>query len=117
MKHPEFQRLQATYDGQKYHNAVPTTANPPSGYGALLGRWLLGKEERAPRRPLGPFRADAAALAAPVPADALRLTWLGHSTTLLEVDGRRILTDPVWAKRASSSQLLGPKRFLSRPCR
>ncbi|GAC1595291.1 MAG: MBL fold metallo-hydrolase [Hymenobacter sp.] len=108
-------RLQAHYDGKRYHNPVPTTVSPPSGYGALLKRWLLGKEERAPKRTLGPFRADAAAWAEPVPAAALRATWLGHSTVLLEIDGRRILTDPVWAGRVSPSQLVGPKRFFAPP--
>lgn len=41
----------------------------------------------------------------------LRATWLGHSTVLIEIDGLRVLTDPVWGKRASPSQLAGPKRF------
>jgi L-ascorbate metabolism protein UlaG (beta-lactamase superfamily) len=41
----------------------------------------------------------------------LRVTWLGHSTLLIEIDGVRILTDPVWGPRASPSALLGPKRF------
>jgi L-ascorbate metabolism protein UlaG (beta-lactamase superfamily) len=41
----------------------------------------------------------------------LRSTWLGHSTVLLELDGARILTDPVWSERASPFESLGPKRF------
>jgi L-ascorbate metabolism protein UlaG (beta-lactamase superfamily) len=41
----------------------------------------------------------------------LRATWLGHSTVLLEIDGLRILTDPVWSERASPFASLGPKRF------
>lgn len=41
----------------------------------------------------------------------LRATWLGHSTVLVEIDGLRVLTDPVWGMRASPSQLAGPKRF------
>ena len=81
----------------------------------MLKRYLFDKTEREPNAPLGPFRADAAALAAPVPADALRVTWLGHSTTLLEIDGRCFLTDPVWCQRASPSQLFGPKRFFAPP--
>ncbi|MFD2721427.1 MBL fold metallo-hydrolase [Hymenobacter monticola] len=108
-------QVQARFDGKIYHNTLPTSVSPPSGYGALLKRYLFEKAEREPRAPLGPFRADAATLAAPVPADALRATWLGHSTTLLEIDGRRILTDPVWSERASPSQLMGPKRFFAAP--
>ena len=110
-----FMLLQPCHNGRKYYNVLPTSVSPPSGYGALLRRYLFEKGEREPQQPLGPFRADAAALAAPVPADALRATWLGHSTMLLEVDGRRFLTDPVWAERVSPSQLVGPKRFFAPP--
>jgi len=45
------------------------------------------------------------------PHSGLRTTWLGHSTVLLEIDGLRVLTDPVWGSRASPSQWAGPKRF------
>lgn len=41
----------------------------------------------------------------------LRATWLGHSTTLLEIDGARVLTDPVWSDRISPVPLVGPRRF------
>ena len=45
------------------------------------------------------------------PQSGLRATWLGHSTVLIEIDGRRVLTDPVWGPRASPLALAGPKRF------
>ena len=45
------------------------------------------------------------------PRTGLRATWLGHSTVLIEIDGLRVLTDPVWGLRASPSQWAGPKRF------
>lgn len=108
-------QLQPRHSGKKYYNVLPTSVDPPSGYGKLLRRYLFEKAEREPARPLGPFAVDAAALAAPVPASALRVTWLGHSTTLLEIDGRRFLTDPVWSARVSPSQLVGPKRFFAPP--
>ncbi|HKP94140.1 MAG TPA: MBL fold metallo-hydrolase [Fibrobacteria bacterium] len=41
----------------------------------------------------------------------LRATWLGHSTVLIEMDGFRVLTDPVWGERASPLPIAGPKRF------
>ncbi len=43
--------------------------------------------------------------------DGLRLTWLGHSSVLVELDGARILLDPVWSDRCSPSPVLGPKRL------
>jgi L-ascorbate metabolism protein UlaG (beta-lactamase superfamily) len=45
----------------------------------------------------------------------LRATWLGHSTVLLEIDGMRILTDPVWGERVSPLAFAGPKRFHPAP--
>ena len=47
----------------------------------------------------------------------LRATWLGHSTVLIEIDGYRILTDPVWGNRASPLSMVGPKRFQPVPVR
>lgn len=38
------------------------------------------------------------------------LTWIGHSTLLLQLDGVNILTDPVFGERASPLPFLGPKR-------
>jgi L-ascorbate metabolism protein UlaG (beta-lactamase superfamily) len=45
------------------------------------------------------------------PDSGLRATWLGHSTVLIEINGVRVLTDPVWGPRASPLRLAGPKRF------
>ncbi|PWU14422.1 MAG: phospholipase [Chlamydiae bacterium] len=36
--------------------------------------------------------------------------WINHSTFLIEIDGLRILTDPIWSKRCSPLSFLGPKR-------
>lgn len=37
-------------------------------------------------------------------------TWVGHSTVLVQTDGLNILTDPIWAERASPFSFTGPKR-------
>lgn len=47
--------------------------------------------------------------------DGLRVTWLGHSTLIIEMDGMRVLVDPVWGERASPSQFLGSRRFYAPP--
>ncbi|TGE22843.1 MBL fold metallo-hydrolase [Hymenobacter metallicola] len=101
------------FTGKKYLNSLPTSMS--MDYGRMLRRWLRGTEEREPKTALGPFRADVAALAEPVPASALRVTWLGHSSTLIELDGKRFLTDPVWRLRASPLSMAGPKRFFAPP--
>jgi L-ascorbate metabolism protein UlaG (beta-lactamase superfamily) len=48
-------------------------------------------------------------------SSGLRVTWLGHSTTLVEIDGYRILTDPVWSDRISPVSFIGPRRFQAVP--
>lgn len=107
-------KIQARFDGTKYHNPVPTSVTPPGGYAEALWRWgRTGTGLREPARPLGPFLIDPAALASP--SDAVALTWLGHSTVLIELNGRRFLTDPVWAERASPTPYVGPKRFFAPP--
>ena len=40
------------------------------------------------------------------------VTWIGHSTTLVQIDGINFLTDPIWSKRPSPVPLLGPRRFV-----
>jgi len=45
------------------------------------------------------------------PLAGMRAIWLGHATVLIEVDGVRILTDPVLSQRASPFQFMGPERL------
>lgn len=49
------------------------------------------------------------------PESGLRVTWLGHSTLLVEIDGQRVLFDPVWSERASPFTWAGPRRFHEAP--
>lgn len=41
----------------------------------------------------------------------LNVTWIGHSTVLIQTAGLNILTDPFFSKRASPFQFAGPKRI------
>ena len=45
------------------------------------------------------------------PLAGLRAIWFGHATVLLEIDGVRIMTDPMLSQRASPFQFLGPERM------
>eukprot|EP00547_Thalassionema_nitzschioides_P009115 CAMPEP_0194228134 /NCGR_PEP_ID=MMETSP0156-20130528/43217_1 /TAXON_ID=33649 /ORGANISM="Thalassionema nitzschioides, Strain L26-B" /LENGTH=378 /DNA_ID=CAMNT_0038960641 /DNA_START=167 /DNA_END=1306 /DNA_ORIENTATION=- len=44
------------------------------------------------------------------------VTWLGHATCLVQMDGFSILTDPVFSNRCAPTQLTGPARYRSTPC-
>lgn len=46
------------------------------------------------------------------PADELRVTWVGHSTLLLQLGGLNVLTDPIWSRRASPIRWIGPERLV-----
>ncbi len=76
--------------------------------------YLKNKDERSPKRPPGPFRTDAR-IFEQTPASGLRITWMGHSSMLIEMDGLRMLIDPVWDQRASPFAWSGPKRFFPAP--
>jgi N-acyl-phosphatidylethanolamine-hydrolysing phospholipase D len=39
------------------------------------------------------------------------ITWIGHSTMLVQMGGLHILTDPQFSERASPVQFAGPKRY------
>ncbi|HVV48567.1 MAG TPA: MBL fold metallo-hydrolase [Polyangia bacterium] len=94
----------------KFRNVEPTALMAAGDYGGALKHWLFGKEMRVPVCPL-PLATDTVARLATPPASGLRVTWLGHSTALIELDGARILTDPVWGERASPSRWVGPSRL------
>lgn len=48
--------------------------------------------------------------------DGVRVTWIGHSTIVVQFDNVTVLTDPLFSSRASPSQLFGPKRYRQPAC-
>ncbi len=98
--------------GRKFLNPVPTETMVPGSTWPMLREWVGGDQERAPVEALGPFRTDPTQYQTPA-ATGLRVTWFGHSSSLIELDGVRLLLDPVWGERASVSSLVGPKRFFA----
>jgi len=74
----------------------------PRGFGDFL-RWtvvdrIAGRRTRAPdRAPVPRVEPDLALLATPPGrGEGARLTWIGHATWLLQLDGLSILTDAIW---------------------
>jgi L-ascorbate metabolism protein UlaG (beta-lactamase superfamily) len=100
--------------GDKFLNPVPTAMMRPGRAARMIRRLLLEKRLGEPKQPLGPFRTDSAVYSYPA-THGLRVTWMGHSSLLIEIDGYRILTDPVWSERASFVSFAGPKRFYPPP--
>ncbi len=92
-----------------FRNTATTPLGVQGGMLPMFGELLFGGQQR---RPPAPLPLDRPHDAWTRPADTgLRATWLGHSTVLLELDGRRVLTDPVFGARVSPIGLIGPRRF------
>jgi L-ascorbate metabolism protein UlaG (beta-lactamase superfamily) len=104
----------AVFEQRRFLNPLPTSVGGWETLRKALPLYLANKEEKSPRKPLGPFRTDSSLYATP-PQSGLRLTWMGHSSTLVEIDGMRVLLDPVWDERASPLRWAGPKRFFPAP--
>jgi L-ascorbate metabolism protein UlaG (beta-lactamase superfamily) len=75
---------------------------------------LFGDEQRVPTHALPVLRRTRADYLTPPPS-GLRATWIGHATTLVELEGRRILFDPMFSERCSPVSFAGPKRFFPAP--
>jgi hypothetical protein len=107
------ERIKASprWTGEQFRNLHPVLPGlrDPNTPMPTIGEFICGGERRVPLQPL-PSMSPLDVWTQP-PASGLRVTWLGHSTVLIELDGIRVLTDPVWGRRASPSQLAGPKRF------
>lgn len=67
------------------------------------------------RRPSKPLRVTKPDLKAFQNNRGLQVIWLGHSTLLARIGGQTVLFDPVFSKRASPFQWIGPKRFANTP--
>jgi len=73
----------------------------------LLARDVIGGgSAQHPATPVPLVTPDPSVAAADLAA-----TWYGHSSAMIEVDGYRILADPVWSDRCSPSQAVGPRRL------
>ena len=79
----------------------------------IISEFFMGGARRVPTTLL-PVESPLQAWSRP-PDTGLRATWLGHSTVLLEMDGVRVLTDPVWGERVSPVEWAGPRRFHRAP--
>lgn len=112
---PERRQQSPNFDGNRFKNPIETETDPPIGdFFTGASRWLFGEEVRRPKNELPVVHLDRTSFE-PDPVEGLRVTWMGHSSVLIEIDGRRILTDPVWNKRCSPISFIGPTRFHPTP--
>ena len=99
-----------SYRNRQFHNTEPAApivmGDNPASVLSMLTQLRAGR----PKSPVPLAQAQQ-----PGPASDLAVTWYGHATALVEIDGYRILTDPVWSRRVSPSRLVGPVRLHPMP--
>jgi len=95
------------YRDGKFHN--PIGWEEP-GVGEMFGMtwdFIAGGENRTPKIKIPSIKVDMGKFTSDGD-DQLNATWLGHSSLMINIDGYRILTDPVFEK---SVTMFGPSRF------
>lgn len=98
--------------GGGFRNPWPTADF--RGRGQLWRWWWERLTSRLPADPApGELATAEPRVARPAaPAGELRVTWIGHSSFLLQLGGANLLTDPHLTERASPLSWTGPERFL-----
>ncbi|HEU5241735.1 MAG TPA: MBL fold metallo-hydrolase, partial [Ornithinibacter sp.] len=105
-------RLQQSpaYRAGAFHNSHRGTSSMPTSQRDVLRRFRDNADSRRPTTPIPVVSA------AREPATTgVHVTWFGHASCLVEVDGVRVLCDPVWSERCSPSQHVGPRRLHAVP--
>lgn len=97
---------------QKYDNLVPTSMGAGFRSTVSMLRDALRKDAR--RRPAGTVPVVPLSLSAEPRAEGVRATWFGHSAFLLELEGRRLLFDPMLSASPSPVPFVGSKRYSGR---
>jgi N-acyl-phosphatidylethanolamine-hydrolysing phospholipase D len=98
----------------RFTNPWLSAAEQRRGFADLL-RWTRERRTRpsAPNPPAGSLPLVPHQVAFPRgEAGELRITWIGHSSFLVQIGGLNVLLDPVFSRRASPFQFLGPARFV-----
>jgi L-ascorbate metabolism protein UlaG (beta-lactamase superfamily) len=94
----------------KFRNTVPATMVTAGSMPRILAATLTDRDRRHPSQPIPVLRPEFGG-----DPGGLHVTWFGHSSALVEIEGRRVLLDPVWSERCSPSRLTGPKRLHEPP--
>jgi L-ascorbate metabolism protein UlaG (beta-lactamase superfamily) len=92
------------FDGTEFFNPSGTK---PKGARDVL-RWQFGTPKtKWPKTFPSP---DADKPPARVDGDAVRISFIGHASYLIQASGKAILIDPVYAQRCGPLDILGPQR-------
>src|SRR6201996_5733705 len=97
------------HDGVFVNLEPPSMSIDPEQGRSLLWEIITGLEDAKPSAEVPLDTPEPRAFDAP--ASQIAVSWFGHSTALLEIDGYRVLTDPGGSDRCSPSDVIGPARM------
>ena len=108
----KFYSLSKHYENNIFVNEIPTSLDMGFGNTVKVAYQFFFKRipDLEPEAPIPVEQVDSIEIINK-PADLKRLTWFGHSACLLEMEGKRILFDPMLGPTPAPHPLLGPKRF------
>jgi L-ascorbate metabolism protein UlaG (beta-lactamase superfamily) len=96
--------------GGTFANREPGLPRPDLTARQIATMLLRRRERGMPPGPVPLDVPDTTSGRAPLAA-----TWFGHTSVLLEIDGRRVLTDPLWSRRTSPVPGFGPRSLHEPP--
>ena len=105
------------HQSKQFHSGTFINQEPEANFEISLGRIAAEFEDRQKQSPVGQIPVvsiDPTAMQLPS-SPGMRVAWLGHAGVLIEIDGKRILTDPILSERASPFSFAGPIRFHKSP--
>jgi len=94
----------------KFRNTVPASQVAVASIPRLFAAGYRDRDRRHPHQPIPVVKPETGG-----DPNGLYVTWFGHSSAMIEIEGRRILIDPLWSDRCSPSRLVGPKRLHQPP--
>lgn len=107
------ERLQRVQASPHYSDKAFVNIEPEASFEIsldYLNEQFFGDQQREPQSEVPVIPVAPQALAGR-PEPGLRTVWFGHATVLIEIDGYRVMTDPMLSERASPISFAGPKRL------
>lgn len=99
------------YRDNKFHNSVETNIDfPLSKYPRLIYEFMTDTRGREPEEQIETMAFDKKNWKSRN-EDEILMSWFGHSSVLVKINGQTILVDPVFGERASMFSFMGPKKF------
>ncbi|MCA1065058.1 MBL fold metallo-hydrolase [Rossellomorea sp. AcN35-11] len=109
-KKPSVERVQSSpqHSQGAFTNAIPTSMDTSFSSSLTMIRDLMKRNTN--RKPKGDIqRVSFPSFQHPHPVT--NVTWFGHSASMVELDGKRLLLDPMFGRAPSPFPWLGGKRY------